>query len=113
MSNKWTMVITDSAQGGAVIGEYTLVFDDSRGNGGTLSSVTVVSGGAYNPADGTLDLTVAGGPMTMTIGKLGDPNGLTQFQRQFLADLDHQGRLAGRQPDGGRGRRERLSHRDL
>src|SRR5690606_28393920 len=46
-SNTWTMVISDSAQGGAVIGEYTLVFDDSRGNGGTLASVAVVSGGTY------------------------------------------------------------------
>jgi flagellar hook protein FlgE len=82
-SNTWTMVISDSAQGGAVIGEYTLVFDDSRGNGGTLASVAVVSGGTYNAVDGTLDLTVAGGPMTVTIGKLGDPNGLTQLSDSF------------------------------
>jgi flagellar hook protein FlgE len=66
-----------------VIGEYTLVFDDSRGNGGTLASVAVVSGGTYNAVDGTLDLTVAGGPMTVTIGKLGDPNGLTQLSDSF------------------------------
>lgn len=82
-SNTWTMVIRDSASGGAVIGEYTLVFDDSRANGGTLASVTVVSGGAYDPADGTLSLTVAGGPMEMTIGKPGDPNGLTQLSDSF------------------------------
>jgi flagellar hook protein FlgE len=30
-SNEWTMVIRDSASGGAVVGEYTLTFDDSRG----------------------------------------------------------------------------------
>jgi flagellar hook protein FlgE len=82
-SNTWTMVITDSAQNDAVIGEYTLVFDDTRGDGGTLASVTVVSGGAYNGTDGTLDLTVAGGPMTVTIGKLGDTNGLTQLSDTF------------------------------
>jgi flagellar hook protein FlgE len=82
-SNEWTMVITDSAQGDAVIGEYTLTFDDTRGDGGTLLSVVPVSGGAYNPADGTLALTVAGGPLTMTIGKLGDPNGLTQLSNTF------------------------------
>jgi flagellar hook protein FlgE len=82
-SNTWTMEIRDSAQGGALIGEYTLVFDDSRGNGGTLASVSVVSGGAYNPADGTLALTVAGGPLTVTIGRLGDPNGLTQLSDSF------------------------------
>jgi flagellar hook protein FlgE len=64
-SNEWTMVIRDSAQAGAIIGEYTLVFDDSRGSGGTLA------------------LTVAGGPLEMTIGKLGDPNGLTQLSDSF------------------------------
>lgn len=82
-SNEWTMVIKDSAQGGATIGEYTLTFDDTRGNGGTLASVNAVSGGAYDAATGTLDLTVAGGPMTMTIGRLGDPNGLTQLSDSF------------------------------
>jgi flagellar hook protein FlgE len=82
-SNEWTMVISDSAQDGAVIGEYTLVFDSTRGNGGTLASVTVVSGGAYDSVTGTLDLTVAGGPLATTIGRLGDPNGLTQLSDSF------------------------------
>lgn len=82
-SNTWTMVIKDSASGGATIGEYTLVFDASRANGGTLSSVTVVSGGAYNATNGELSLTVAGGPLAMTIGKIGDPNGLTQLSDSF------------------------------
>lgn len=82
-SNTWTMQITDSAQAGAVIGEYTLVFDDTRANGGTLASVTTVSGGAYSAAEGTLALTVDGGPITMTIGRVGDPNGLTQLSDNF------------------------------
>lgn len=82
-SNTWTMEVRDSAQGGAVIGNYTLVFDDTRGAGGTLASVTVNSGGAYNAADGTLALTVAGGPLTVTIGQTGDPNGLTQLSDTF------------------------------
>ncbi|HOZ32192.1 MAG TPA: flagellar hook-basal body complex protein [Tabrizicola sp.] len=82
-SNQWTMEIRDSASGGALIGEYNLTFDDSRGAGGTLASVTVVSGGAYNPANGSLALTVAGGPMTVGIGSLGDPNGLTQLSDSF------------------------------
>ena len=29
LSNEWTMVLTDSAQGGATIGEYVVTFDDS------------------------------------------------------------------------------------
>lgn len=82
-SNTWTMVVRDSAQAGAVVGEYTLVFDNSRTNGGTLASVTTVSGGAYDPATGTLGLTVAGGPLTVTVGKLGDSNGLTQLSDSF------------------------------
>ncbi|MDD8022867.1 MAG: flagellar hook protein FlgE [Paracoccaceae bacterium] len=90
-SNTWTMVIRDSATlddamtvaDESIIGEYTLTFDDSRGAGGTLSSVTLVSGGAYDAATGTLDLTVAGGPLTMTIGKIGDTNGLTQLSDSF------------------------------
>ena len=82
-SNQWTLVLRDSAQGNAVIGEYTLTFDSTRGNGGTLATVAVVSGGAYNSADGTLALNVAGGPMSMSIGKLGDPNGLTQLSDSF------------------------------
>lgn len=82
-TNNWTMVIRDSAQAGAVIGEYTLAFDDSRGAGGTLASVTTLTGGVYDPANGTLALTVAGGPITMTIGRAGDPNGLTQLSDSF------------------------------
>ncbi|HHS89669.1 MAG TPA: flagellar hook-basal body complex protein, partial [Rhodobacteraceae bacterium] len=82
-SNTWTMKIKDGAQGSAVIGEYTLVFDATRANGGTLSSVTVVSGGAYDSTTGELALTVAGGPLDMTIGKIGDPNGLTQLSDSF------------------------------
>lgn len=82
-SNAWTMQVRDSAQGNAVIGEYALVFDATRGSGGTLASVTPISGGAYDPAAGTIALTVAGGPLSMTIGRLGDPNGLTQLSDSF------------------------------
>lgn len=82
-SNEWTMIVRDSASGGAVIGEYTLTFDDSRAAGGTLASVTVVSGGAYDPATGNLALSAAGGPISVGIGRLGDPNGLTQLSDGF------------------------------
>jgi flagellar hook protein FlgE len=60
-----------------------LTFDASRGNGGTLSNVTVVSGGAYDPSNGVIDLNVAGGPLSIMIGKQGDPNGLTQLSDSF------------------------------
>ncbi|GGD22727.1 flagellar hook protein FlgE [Sinisalibacter lacisalsi] len=82
-TNTWTMEVRDSASGGSLIGEYTLTFDDSRANGGTLASVSAVTGGAYDPADGTVDLAVAGGPLELTIGRIGDPRGLTQLSDSF------------------------------
>jgi flagellar hook protein FlgE len=82
-SNQWTMQLRDSASGGALIGEYTLTFDDTRGAGGTLASVAVVSGGTYNAGNGTVSVNVAGGPLTIGIGRLGDPNGLTQLSDSF------------------------------
>ncbi|MGL4309285.1 MAG: flagellar hook protein FlgE [Paracoccaceae bacterium] len=82
-SNRWTMTISDSASGGAIVGEYELVFDDTRGAGGTLASVTTVSGGAYDAATGTLTMNVAGGPIELGIGKVGDPKGLTQLSDSF------------------------------
>lgn len=82
-SNTWTMVIRDSAQAGASIGEYTLTFDDTRGAGGTLASVTTLSGGAYDPAAGTIALTVAGGPISMSIGVAGASGGMTQLSGSF------------------------------
>jgi flagellar hook protein FlgE len=85
--NTWVMSITDSASAGAIIGEYTIVFDDSRGSGGTLSTVTPTvnnpAAATYNATDGTLALTVDGGPIEMTIGKPGDTNGLTQLSDTF------------------------------
>ena len=82
-SNEWTMVITDSAQPGTVIGEYQLVFDDSRTAGGTLSSITTVSGGAYDALTGTVIVNVASGPMEIDIGTPGDKDGLTQLSDSF------------------------------
>ncbi|WP_170575326.1 flagellar hook protein FlgE [Ruegeria atlantica] len=82
-SNEWTMVLRDSASGGAIIGEYTLTFTDSRTAGGTLASVTPVSGGAYDPANGSVVVNVAGGPMEINIGQIGDPDGITQLSDTF------------------------------
>lgn len=82
-SNQWTMQVRDSASADAVVGEYTLTFDASRANGGTLQSVAVVSGGGYDSATGALSLTLGGGPMTVNIGKPGDPDGLTQLSDAF------------------------------
>ncbi len=82
-SNEWTMTLTDSASGGAVIGEYTLTFDNSQPTGGSLLSVATVSGGAYNPATGSVIVNVSGGPMEVSIGEIGASNGLTQLSDSF------------------------------
>ena len=82
-SNEWTMTFRDSAQGGAVIGEYALSFYDARASGGTLLGVSSISGGAYDPANGRVIVNVAGGPMEINIGQLGASNGLTQLSDSF------------------------------
>ncbi|MEM8801335.1 MAG: flagellar hook-basal body complex protein [Pseudomonadota bacterium] len=82
-SNTWTMTLTDSASAGATIGEYTIVFDDTRGSGGTIASVTAVSGGAYDGTTGEFTVAVAGGNITLNIGAIGSGTGLTQLSDSF------------------------------
>ncbi|SMX23081.1 flagellar hook protein FlgE [Boseongicola aestuarii] len=82
-SNTWTMVLTDSASGGGVIGEYEVVFDASRGSGGTITAVNTTTGGAYNPATGDFTVNVAGGPIDINIGAVGTGTGLTQLSDSF------------------------------
>ncbi len=82
-SNEWTLVMTDSASGGAVVGEYVLTFDDSRTSGGTIASVTTVSGGTYDPASGDMVVAADGGPITVNIGAVGDTQGLSQLSDSF------------------------------
>ena len=82
-SNQWTMTIRDTASPGTVIGQYTLDFDDGRIAGGTLSGVTTLSGGAYDPGTGSLIVNVAGGPIEVNIGRIGASDGITQLSNSF------------------------------
>ena len=82
-SNSWTMKLTDTAQPGVTSGEYSLTFEDSRTAGGTLLSVTTISGGAYDPAAGSFIVNVGSGPLELDIGKLGESDGLTQLSNTF------------------------------
>lgn len=82
-SNQWTMTITDAASGGTVVGEYTLNFDDSRAAGGSLETVTVLSGGAYDSATGNISLTLPSGPFDFNIGAIGENDGMTQLSDSF------------------------------
>jgi flagellar hook protein FlgE len=89
-TNEWTMTMTDSAQAGDEIGSYTVTFTDSRTAGGTLATVTPIATTApagpspvYNPATGTITVTVAGGPIEIDIGEIGDTEGLSQLSYSF------------------------------
>ena len=83
-SNQWTMVLRDSASGGAIIGEYELIFDASRAAGGTLDSVNLLgAGGAYSTTTGSFTVNVAGGPIEISLGGLNEGVGMTQLSDSF------------------------------
>ena len=84
-SNTWTMTISDSASDGADIAEYTLTFNPSQSGGGTLASVTTISGDDYDPATGTIPLAVGGGSIAMDVGKIGVTGGMTQLSESFAS----------------------------
>lgn len=98
-SNEWILELKDEAQGGTVIGEYTLTFDDTRGGGGTLLSVTQNvgdPGAPYDAASGTLTVNVAGGPISVEIGQIGKAGGMTQLSDIFSPiQLSQDGSAAG------------------
>ena len=81
-SNEWTMEITDSATG-TVVGEYTLTFDATATAGGTLASVTTVTGGAFDPLTGRVALTLPGGAIDLNIGIPGSSAGMTQLSSTY------------------------------
>ncbi len=83
LSNEWTVTLTDSAQGNALIGEYILTFDDARETGGTLLGVQTITGGAFDPTTGAIIVDVAGGPIEINIGRLGTSDGLSQLSDSF------------------------------
>lgn len=83
LSNQWTVRLSDSAQNNALIGEYVLTFDASQQSGGTLLDVQAVAGGPYDPANGTVIVDVAGGPVEINIGQIGASDGITQLSDRF------------------------------
>lgn len=106
LSNEWTMSISDSASGGALVAEYTITFDPTPAAGGTLVNVVPTgnnpptadgtNGGAvYDPNTGLLQFGVGldpadpvnnppvGGQMVLDIGAIASGTGLTQFSDAF------------------------------
>ncbi|MEO8240697.1 MAG: flagellar hook-basal body complex protein [bacterium] len=82
-SNTWNMVISDSGSDGADIAEYTVTFDNTQSQGGTLASVSTLSGNDYDPVTGTIPLSVGGGSIALDIGQIGATGGLTQLSESF------------------------------
>lgn len=84
-SNSWTLSIDDSATDPASnpIAEIELTFDDTRGAGGSLLTVTTLSGAAYDAATGVAQVTVGGGPMDLRLGPVGGESALTQLAADF------------------------------
>ncbi|PTX57601.1 flagellar hook protein FlgE [Litoreibacter ponti] len=82
-TNIWTMTLRDSASANAVVGEYRLTFDETRGSGGTLAQVDEISGGLYDGSTGSFQVQLDGGPLDVTIGELGSGTGITQLSDSF------------------------------
>lgn len=82
-SNQWTVEITDSASGGATVGEYVVTFDSSAATGGRILSVTTTSGGAYDATTGEVTLTLGGRTIQMALGAPGQQGGMTQLADTF------------------------------
>jgi len=74
-SNAWTMVLDDAASLPTTVGEYDIVFNDSRTAGGTLASVATTTGGAYDGTTGSVIVTLDSGPVEIFIGELDDTGG--------------------------------------
>ena len=94
-SNQWNLVITDDAQGGAVVGDYAIEFDDTTALGGSILSVTPATG-TYDAVEGTLGFSVARGPVTLAIGAPGTGDLLTQLSSDFApTSITKNGAAAG------------------
>ena len=88
-SNEWTMTITDSAtdadaDGNAdIVGQYRMTFNTDPTTGGTLETVTPISGGGYDADTGEILINAGGGDIRLNIGKPDEPSGITQLDTRF------------------------------
>lgn len=82
-SNAWTMQMDDPATGTA-LGAWTLEFGSGVSDGGRLTGVSAEPGSAaYDPDAGTVGITVDGQAIAIEIGRLLDPQGITQTAGAF------------------------------
>ncbi|MDO5613765.1 MAG: flagellar hook-basal body complex protein [Paracoccus sp. (in: a-proteobacteria)] len=88
LSNTWTVEVRDSAGNPPedVIETFQLVFDDAAGTAGTIKEVNDDGGnahGKYDAETGKLNFNVAGGPMSLEIGKINGVSGMRQLSSSF------------------------------
>ena len=77
--NEWEMAFS-----GPSPTTYTLVFDDSRSNGGALADIMDSSGASIATSfTGEIELTMDAGPISVNIGELGSGGGLSQLGGTF------------------------------
>ncbi len=82
-TNTWTMQIEDPANG-TVLGTYALQFGNGPADGGRLVDVTAQGASpAFDPDTGTIALTIDDQEIAFEIGRLLDPDGMTQTAGQF------------------------------
>ena len=99
-SNEWTLEIADSATAAASnpVATFTLTFDDTRGLGGTLMDVAVVTptGVNYDVTTGIATFDVNGGPMEVQLGPYGTDSSMTQLSAEFApSSITKDGNRAG------------------
>lgn len=82
-SNGWTLQIIDEATGSAPIAEFALTFNDTPTNGGSIASVTPISGGTYDPVTGNISVNFASGPVEIEVGTPGSSTAMTQMSSEF------------------------------
>ena len=95
-SNTWNLTLTDGDSGGAVVGDYTIVFDNTIASGGSVLTVTPTTG-TYNAATGLATIAVNSGPMDINLGIPGTSSHLTQLSGAFSpTGIQKTGSPAGR-----------------
>ncbi|MGF1563336.1 MAG: flagellar hook protein FlgE [Geminicoccaceae bacterium] len=84
-SNLWTVRVNDSASTPSEVASFDIQFDDTMASGGTILDVPAGSlvGATYDGATGMVDLSVAGGPISIDIGTIASGKGLTQYAGAF------------------------------
>lgn len=82
-SNAWTMEIIDAASGATPVAEFSLTFNDTPTTGGSIGTVTPVSGGTYDAATGNITVSMASGPVDISIGEPGSTKFMTQMSAEF------------------------------